>query len=54
MKTHAGFNAGIGIEYFTRPKITFKFETTYHWVQQGDFFGSPSGLAATVGIKKYF
>jgi len=54
MATHAGFNAGVGIEYFARPKIAFKFETTYHWVQQGDFFGSPSGLAATVGIKKYF
>jgi hypothetical protein len=54
MRTHAGGNFGVGIEYFARPKVTFKFETTYHWVQQGDFFASPSGLAATVGMKKYF
>ena len=54
MRTLAGFNAGIGIEYFARPKITFKFETTYHVVQQGDLPASPSGLSATVGMKKYF
>jgi hypothetical protein len=54
MRTLAGFNAGIGIEYFARPQITFKFETTYHVVQQGDLLVSPSGLSATVGMKKYF
>ena len=54
MRTVAGFNTGIGIEYFARPQLTFKFETTYHVVQQGDLPYSPSGLAATVGMKKYF
>jgi opacity protein-like surface antigen len=54
MQALAGCNVGAGIEYFARPKITFKFEATYHYVQQGSLFASPSGLAASVGIKRYF
>ena len=53
-RTRAGAHAGIGIEYFATPKITYKFEATYHLVQQGDLPGSPSGLALTAGLKKYF
>jgi hypothetical protein len=54
MHTLAGCNFGAGVEYFARPKITFKFEATYHYVQQGSLFASPSGLAASVGVKRYF
>jgi hypothetical protein len=55
--THAGVNAGGGIEYFAVPGGTFKFEVTYHWVNQGDVLYDPlnaSGLNLTVGLKKYF
>jgi len=53
-QTKGGISLGGGLEYFVRPKIAFKFETTYHYVPQGDLPGRPQGLAATVGIKKYF
>ncbi|MCX6549999.1 MAG: outer membrane beta-barrel protein [Acidobacteria bacterium] len=53
-RTKGGGNFGAGIEYFARPKVTFKFEATYHYVPQGDLLGDPSGLALTMGLKKYF
>ena len=49
------FHGGAGMEYFAKPKVTFKFEVRYDWSRPiPDIEASPSGLALTVGIKKYF
>ena len=32
--TRAGFNVGTGVEYFVRPKVTFKAEGTFYWLGQ--------------------
>ena len=53
-RTVGGGNLGFGVEYFWRPKVTYKFEATYHFVQQSDLPGNPSGMALTAGLKKYF
>jgi opacity protein-like surface antigen len=53
-EARVGANVGIGIEYFARPQVTFKLEATYHYATRGDLPGSPSGIALTVGMKKYF
>lgn len=47
-------NAGIGIEYFARPKISFKFEATYYAVSRSSAEHESFGLAVSVGMKKYF
>ena len=48
-------HGGAGVEYFAKPKVTFKFEVRYDWSKPiPDVEASPSGLALTVGIKKYF
>ena len=49
-----GFNAGLGVEYFARSKVTFTFEATYYRVRQGDLPAVATGFALSAGIKKYF
>lgn len=47
-------NVGGGIEYFVRPKVTFKAEAAYLWVERGSLDVEASGVALSLGIKKYF
>jgi hypothetical protein len=48
-------HGGVGVEYFARPKTAFKFEVRYDWARPiPDIAASPSGLALSVGLKKYF
>ena len=49
-----GLNIGAGIEYFVRPKVTFKFEGTYYYVNHPATPPESMGFAATVGMKRYF
>jgi hypothetical protein len=52
--SQAGFNGGFGVEYFVRPKVTFKVEGTYYWVNKDEPLPDPSGLVLSIGMKKYF
>ncbi|MEK6629962.1 MAG: outer membrane beta-barrel protein [Acidobacteriota bacterium] len=54
MTTKPAFNVGAGVEYFSRPTLTLKFEGTYYRVRSTEAHRNPSGLAVTAGIKKYF
>jgi opacity protein-like surface antigen len=49
-----GLNVGAGVEYFVRPKVTFKAEGVYHWVDQSDLPEEARGFAVSIGMKKYF
>jgi hypothetical protein len=49
-----GVNLGGGVEYFVRTNVTFRFELAYYITRQRDLPGSPSGLSASAGIKRYF
>jgi hypothetical protein len=52
--TQAGVNLLGGVEYFASRRVAIKGEAAYHWISQGDLPWSPSGLALTIGIKRYF
>ena len=49
-----GFNAGLGVEYFARPKVSLKLEGTYYWVRQHDLPAESTGFVLSAGLKKYF
>ena len=49
-----GANLGGGVEYFVRPRVTFRFELVYYVTRQAGLPASPSGLAVSAGIKRYF
>ena len=53
-QSRVGYNVGGGIEYFARPKVTFKFEAAYYYCDHPPLVHESSGLALTVGMKKYF
>jgi len=53
-QTRVGLNIGGGIEYFVRPKVTFKFEATYYYCDHPPLEHESFGLALSAGIKKYF
>lgn len=53
-ETELGLNVGGGIEYFFMRNAAWKFEGRYHSVGESRFGNDPSGLALTVGVKRYF
>lgn len=52
--TKAGLNLGGGLEYFPSSSLSIKGEAAYHVVGHNDLDLNPSGLALTIGLKKYF
>jgi hypothetical protein len=52
--TQGGVNLLGGVEHFVGPLFTIKGEAAYHWISQGNLPWSASGLALTVGVKRYF
>jgi hypothetical protein len=53
-ETKFGVNVGGGLEYFTGRTVSVKSEARYHAIQSVRTGQDPSGLALTVGLKKYF
>jgi Outer membrane protein beta-barrel domain len=53
-QTKAGFNLGGGIEYFTGRTISIKGEGRYQTIGKTTDGLDSSGLALTVGVKRYF
>jgi opacity protein-like surface antigen len=53
-ETNLGGTIGGGIEYFTTRTTVIKGEVQYFFIDQGSLPQSPSALALTIGIKKYF
>ncbi len=53
-ETKLGMNVGGGIEYFTGRTVALKGEARYHIVPNVRGGQDPSGLALTMGLKKYF
>jgi hypothetical protein len=49
-----GIDAGLGVEYFARSKISVTLEGTYYWVSRGDLPVASSGFVVSAGLKKYF
>jgi hypothetical protein len=52
--TQGGVNLLGGVEYFATRRVAIKGEAAYHWISQGNLPWSPSGLALTIGVKRYF
>jgi opacity protein-like surface antigen len=51
--TRFGLNAGGGVEYFLNRSLTLRGEARYHDIE--DARGEePSGMAFTIGLKRYF
>lgn len=48
-----GYNLGVGVEYFARPKLSIKAEGTYYMVSE-DLPKESSGFALSIGFKRYF
>jgi hypothetical protein len=53
-ETKLGMNVGAGLEYFTGRTVALKGEARYHIVPNVRGGQDPSGLAVTMGLKKYF
>jgi hypothetical protein len=53
-ETNLGGTIGGGIEYFTTRTTVIKGEVQYYFIDQGNLPQSPSALALTIGLKKYF
>jgi opacity protein-like surface antigen len=52
-RTRLGGNLLGGVEFFTSNTFSIKGEGRYHIVSKVDGY-DPSGLALTIGVKKYF
>jgi hypothetical protein len=53
-ETKPGLGLGGGIEYFVGRDVAIKGEARYHIISDSDLVFDPSGLALTLGLKKYF
>jgi hypothetical protein len=49
-----GANAGLGIEYFAHPTLTYKAEAGFFWVNPHGLQQEAHGFSLSLGIKKYF